>query len=43
MTKRDSEARIIGLAQKMRIRIITKKEGKHDRAGKDKQVLSDKS
>lgn len=43
MTKIASEARIIALAKKMGIKIITKGDKQHDRARKDKQVLSDKS
>lgn len=43
MTKIASEARIIELAKKMGIKIITKGDAKHDRTRKDSKLLSHKS
>lgn len=40
MTKIAGEARILDLAKKLRVKIITKKEGKDDRQSKNEKVLS---
>lgn len=39
MTKTAGEARIIALAQKLNIKIITKKEGNDERTCKNEKVL----
>lgn len=39
MTKIAGEARILDLAKKLRVKIITKKEGNDDRTRKNEKVL----
>ena len=43
MTKNDKEAKLIALAEKLHVRIITRKEPEDDTDRADKEILSRKS
>ena len=43
MTKSDKEAKLIALAEKLRVKIITRKEPEDDSDRTDTQILSRKS